>query len=67
MDKLLPCPFCGGKAEYYQWSIGQDYIVRCGNCGIGTLDEDLSLSSVTNQWNTRVPDPDSSPEGFIEE
>lgn len=62
--KLLPCPFCGGKAEmehmhedngcpevyYREWNY---YIVKCRNCGASSgycFNEKIA----TNEWNSRV-------------
>lgn len=40
MDKLLPCPFCGGSAEIICTQIinirdefSKSFIIRCANCG----------------------------------
>ena len=54
-DKLLPCPFCGGEAEFCKgdW-IGKEYWVKCTKCICKT-----SLSNNYNEpikaWNTRKP------------
>ncbi len=53
--KLLPCPFCGGEAEYCKgdW-IGKEYWVKCTKCSCKT-----SLSNnykkPIEEWNTRKP------------
>ena len=53
--KLLPCPFCGGEAEYCKgdW-IGKEYWVKCTKCSCKT-----SLSNnykkPIDEWNTRKP------------
>jgi len=36
--KLLPCPFCGGKA-YIDWEpipddVGNEQVVKCSGCGV---------------------------------
>jgi Lar family restriction alleviation protein len=43
MEKLKPCPFCGGKAEFYGWSdklIGNgtvfNYRINCEKCNVST-------------------------------
>lgn len=39
MAKLLPCPFCGGEAEFItqsnisnSYGVGFSYIIACSNC-----------------------------------
>lgn len=54
-DKLLPCPFCGGRANVYinevnfvtKWSVG------CGdcNCNIDCCEDTPADAAV--EWNTR--------------
>lgn len=66
MDKeLKPCPFCGGKAEYFEERI---YFVpfrnvpwkgvRCTNCGCVIIDTDKNKcpNDVMNIWNRRYGD-----------
>ena len=61
MQKLKPCPFCGGTARY---SYGNDsgdlfVIVMCNKCGIRTpkfyyLDKlSLGETRVSEKWNRR--------------
>lgn len=40
MTELLPCPFCGGEAEFKQAS-AISYHVKCGHCWCQT--EEVSL------------------------
>lgn len=60
---LLPCPFCGGEARFYEnwvaherkWSVG------CGDCdGFLGVCEDTK-SEAAPLWNTRVPDVAAAP------
>jgi len=51
-EELLPCPFCGGKAEY--WRIGsqrQSCIIICSDCAC-TL-ETGEIWTCGQKWNTR--------------
>jgi uncharacterized Zn finger protein len=62
---LLPCPFCGGKAEFER--IGtrrQSTIVTCTNCGC-TLEtgEEWGRGS---QWNTRIDTTKDAPDAAAE-
>jgi len=50
--KLLPCPFCGGKA-YIDWEpipddVGNEQVVKCSGCGVR-----MGHPALT-QWNKRV-------------
>jgi len=47
MDKLLPCPFCGGEAELFM----NDEII-CNCSAIMTESEDTDVITL---WNTRTP------------
>lgn len=57
--KLLPCPFCGGKAKIYQGN--QDFLVYeslafsifCEKCKCSTQYEP-TLKEAINDWNSRV-------------
>lgn len=56
-DDLLPCPFCGGRANVYEnqvdfvtkWSVG------CGdcNCNMDVCEDTPADAGV--EWNTRHP------------
>ena len=49
--KLLPCPFCGGKAVIkYHNPLVQVFCKSCG-CGTGATFEKLAIKA----WNTRKP------------
>jgi hypothetical protein len=51
---LLPCPFCGAKADYYveKHDYGEDHIVDCSECW-GRLQSPFAESTVDN-WNRRA-------------
>lgn len=35
MTELLDCPFCGRKANIYQWSTIQEYYISCSGISDG--------------------------------
>ena len=53
-EKLLPCPFCGGRAEYNKTLVEgrTDGWVQCTNCGVHfiTKERDEAIAA----WNRRV-------------
>jgi Lar family restriction alleviation protein len=54
---LLPCPFCGGKAEiHYQLHDLGDYAVKCSNCGCEPCPWGLRVSKAEaiEDWNRRA-------------
>lgn len=55
---LLPCPFCGKKAEYVPVrnliSNTMDYYIRCTGCQIETFSAYNSKSLARRYWNRRV-------------
>lgn len=57
MNKLLPCPFCGGEAEFERMGTPrQSCIVACTDCG-GRLETSEEGAACGSQWNDRhVPD-----------
>lgn len=67
--RLLPCPFCGGEAEWVDFA--NEAIVRCGSCGSKTSQKyDLSahtrLSEAIAAWNTRADLPAAEPDKVLE-
>ena len=55
MIVLLPCPFCGGKAEIAQ---SESSFIRCRKCGIespffDTGDEEVNNRKAAQFWNRR--------------
>lgn len=75
--KLLPCPFCGGDAEYVCSNDG-DYI-ECTRCGLGTTRHEQGSVNSVQRWNTRneadalraqverLKDADDSPRRLLNE
>lgn len=65
-DDLLPCPFCGGKAETYPSTIrlGQEqelrhfWIVDCTICN-AAIEFNGTQDSAIKTWNTRANDNQS--------
>ena len=47
---LMPCPFCGGKAEWYNCNEGIQ--IYCDDCAASTANR-YHLSEVIDLWNTR--------------
>lgn len=55
---LLPCPFCGGEAEFVRRGTSrQSCIVNCTECGARHESADEGDSS-GRTWNMRHADPD---------
>lgn len=64
-NELLPCPFCGGKAEIILTGNSitgySKADVRCQCCGMGRtyrklkgMSSDIIRSQLTKKWNRRV-------------
>jgi len=60
MEKLKPCPFCGGKAEVVDYGLtGKLKVVQCSDCGARTRVFDPYIKfgeSGIEAWNRRVSD-----------
>ena len=57
MDKLRPCPFCGGYAHLDKaYSYYRDIVIYCEGCDtVFTLDAcDATAEDVVNAWNRRA-------------
>ena len=53
--KLLPCPFCGSRAEYERIGTSRvSCIITCTDCGC-SLETGETFDS-GHHWNKRVPD-----------
>lgn len=52
-EKLLPCPFCGGQADYCETNA---WWVRCNDCNAET-EADMSPEAAAEIWNRRTPPP----------
>ena len=52
--KLLPCPFCGGKAELQKGMCELDNYVMCLECRSKTKLYNTKESAI-KKWNTRKP------------
>lgn len=54
MDKLKPCPFCGGKGILQKWHTMENNIC-CEDCSAST-EQSTVLESAIEYWNTRAND-----------
>jgi hypothetical protein len=60
-EELKPCPFCGGKAKFYEKPVGK-YIVVCTECGACNVKKGewdgfsfyTSIPDAKKAWNQRV-------------
>lgn len=74
MDKLLPCPFCGGGAEIRYWRKMNSEFMQCGSVGCSKNHTFMEFSDIRTEkrhdtdseeraiksWNTR-----HIPEGYV--
>lgn len=52
-DKLKPCPFCGGKAEFFEDEFFCRYSVVCTECGARTYTYCVERDAM-DAWNGRI-------------
>lgn len=59
--QLLPCPFCGGKAEAKKPDASYEFtLIKCQECDAQT-DERIDFADAAEAWNRRAPSlPDQS-------
>lgn len=61
MTTLLPCPFCGSKAEFWKGQVMfEDYEVHCTKCDIvgpncDGNDPNANMEAAAKHWNYRTP------------
>ncbi len=55
-NELLPCPFCGGKAEMQYTQRQYDFYdaVECQNCGASIASALFYKTDCKERWNRRV-------------
>jgi len=53
--KLLPCPFCGSKAIFYEnpWNIGVTCKGRDCKADVSFKNDNSTKEQVANKWNKR--------------
>lgn len=54
MNKLKPCPFCGGNGELQERNIGFTVLCVDGSCGNAFTWWSSSKDEAVNAWNTRA-------------
>lgn len=53
--ELLPCPFCGGKAEAKKPDMSYEFtLIKCQECDAQS-DERIDLEDAAEAWNRRAP------------
>ena len=54
MDKLKPCPFCGGEAAF----LGETCTIKCKQCGGAFIvtNPGMTRLEVKEAWNRRIND-----------
>ena len=70
MDKLLPCPFCGGEAKIGSLGDSENWLVWCQKCQIPHSETGLqgdTKEQIIKAWNTRTPRLTVEQEKAIEE
>jgi Lar family restriction alleviation protein len=66
VERLLPCPFCGGSATLKTFRTSEDSEgaqVECKNCGARTEATDDAYADTATAcmiWNTRAPNPEAA-------
>ena len=59
MEKLKPCPFCGGEAvleDLGQYEAPRRYFVRCSKCEIAQENLWATKQTAIKRWNRMVND-----------
>lgn len=56
MDKLKPCPFCGGEVKLSFHPYYGTYRVRCYGCGCYVNQHCAIEDEATEAWNRRTED-----------
>ena len=55
--ELLPCPFCGGEAKYYEYTGEYQNVVRCKDIACagsdGVWGDWIEDPATVTRWNTR--------------
>ena len=57
MDKLKPCPFCGGDVHFDRsYSYFRDVVVYCDGCDMVVTLDDCAASDddIVRAWNRRA-------------
>lgn len=54
-EELKPCPFCGGKGDYYYIMTMRKHWIGCSNCNCATDGYDTEEEAI-EAWNTRAKD-----------
>ncbi|TDX30813.1 restriction alleviation protein Lar [Modicisalibacter xianhensis] len=58
MSELLPCPFCGGKAEFCKVGVNYPFKAGCANCEAFTKGSAFENNEYNAQcWNRRAAPP----------
>lgn len=68
VERLLPCPFCGGQAELRKWDFPYErHQVRCSVCKAEGSPKKAIYGEAVDAWNTRTTTNDAPVERLVKE
>lgn len=60
MSKILPCPFCGGKAQINGSNEEKVFWLSCRTCLASAGENHKTIGEAIKNWNTRSDKPEQT-------